>query len=422
MNLTHYQTEFEKIMNREYFSKEVHPIRKDAFSKFLDTGFPTQKWEDWRFTNLSAITKKNFKISDVQDAPKEKLDLSEFEMDDVADIIFYNGHFQRNISTIPKGIQLLTGLEYLETKNWQFNHPANSPFDLLNTAFMDSGLSLVISPNTVIEKPIRILFISSGKENLMVSPIVYFDLGKSASATFIEHHLGDAQAFFQNSSTHIALSQNAHLDHIRIQSNSQEFINMANLNIEQGVDSQYSFFQFAEGGKLSRLNIRADLKGEGANCNLSGLALSTNSQHLDHHIITDHKVAHCTSSQNFKSVLQDSSKGVFVGKTIVRENAQKTDSTQNNKNLLLSNNTLMNSNPQLEIYADDVKCVHGSTTGALDDNALFYLRSRGLDLMESKALLVNGFANELLDKIKQESVRAFITNQFENWLRKNTTG
>ena len=197
-------------------------------------------------------------------------------------------------------------------------------------------------------------------------------------------------------------------------------VNMANQYLYQNQDSRYTFFQFATGSKLGRLNLQAQLDGEGADCNLNGLALSNKNQHLDNHIIMDHKAANCTSSQNFKTVLQDNSSGLFNGRTIVREGAQKTDSSQSNKNLLLSTNALMNSNPQLEIYADDVKCSHGSTTGALDSDALFYLRSRGLDSLAAKSLLIRGFVTELLESVKNENIQKYITGKFSDWISKNT--
>ena len=421
MNIARFQTEFDKMMNRDYFSEKVHPMRQEAFIKFLKVGIPTKKWEDWRHTNLSSISKGSFRLSDGQDAPKSDIDISQYNINDLETIVIYNGHYLEALSSIPTGVQLLSGLEYLEKKDWGFNSPEHSPFDLLNTAFMDSGMSIVVDQNVIVEKPIRMLFISSGLESLMVTPRVHIDLGESSSLTFIEQHVGESTSFFQNESVFITLGQNAQLDHIRIQSNSVTTANIVNIQVGQNADSQYTFFQFADGSQLGRLNIRAELKGEGANCAINGLALSNNSQHLDNHIITDHQVPNCTSSQNFKTVLQDHSSGVFNGRTIVRKDAQKTDSAQSNKNLLLSKSALMNSNPQLEIYADDVKCAHGSTTGALDTDALFYLRSRGLNILSAKALLVRGFATELLDKIKHDGIRDFITERFDIWLTENST-
>ena len=421
MNISDFNIEFDKMMNRDYLSDKVHPMRKKAFSKFLETGLPTKKWEDWRFTDLSPISKSNFRISEKQDAPNGDVDISQYQIDDVETIVIYNGHYIETLSSIPSGIQLLSGLDYLEKTNWEFKSPEPSPFDLLNTAFMDSGMSIVVDQNVIVEKPIRMLFISSGLESLMVTPRIHIDLGESSSATFIEDHRGDSNSFFQNGSTFVTLKQNAQLDHIRIQSNSVTTANIVNMQVEQNADSRYTFFQFADGSQLGRLNIYNKLKGEGANSDINGLTLSNDSQHLDNHIITDHQVPHCSSSQNFKTVLQDHSSGVFNGRTIVRKNAQKTNSSQSNKNLLLSKNALMNSNPQLEIYADDVKCAHGSSTGTLDKNALFYLRSRGLDVLSAKALLVRGFAAELLDLVKHDGTRDFITERFDSWLSENTT-
>jgi Fe-S cluster assembly protein SufD len=421
MNLSNFQTEFDKMINRDYFSDKVHPMRQEAFSKFLEFGLPTKKWEDWRFTNLSSISKGKFRLSEIQDSPKGNIDISQYDMNDLETIVIYNGHYQEAMSSIPNGVQLLSGSDFLEKTNWEFNSPETSPFDLLNTAFMDSGMSIVVDQNVEVKKPIRMLFISSGLESLMVTPRIHIDLGESSSATFIEHHGGDSSSFFQNGSTFVTLEQNAQLDHIRIQSNSVTTANIVNIQVEQNADSRYTFFQFADGSQLGRLNIYNKLKGEGANCAINGLTLSNDSQHLDNHIITDHQVPHCSSSQNFKTVLQDHSSSVFNGRTIVRKDAQKTDSSQSNKNLLLSKSALVNSNPQLEIYADDVKCAHGSSTGALDKDALFYLRSRGLDVLSAKALLVRGFATELLDRVNHESIREFITQRFDQWLTENTT-
>ena len=421
MNISDFNIEFDKMINRDYFSDKVHPMREKAFSKFLKIGLPTKKWEDWRFTDLSSISNSNFRISEKQDAPNGDVDISQYQIDDVETIVIYNGHYIETLSSIPSGIQLLSGLDYLEKTNWEFKSPERSPFDLLNTAFMDSGMSIVVDQNVIVERPIRMLFISSGLESLMVTPRIHIDLGESSSATFIEDHRGDSNSFFQNGSTFVTLKQNAQLDHIRIQSNSVTTANIVNIQVEQNADSQYTFFQFADGSQLGRLNINNELKGEGANSDINGLTLSNDSQHLANHIITDHQVPHCSSSQNFKTVLQDHSSGVFNGRTIVRKDAQKTDSSQSNKNLLLSKSALMNSNPQLEIYADDVKCAHGSSTGTLDKNALFYLRSRGLDVLSAKALLVRGFATELLDLVKHDGTRDFITDRFDSWLSENTT-
>ena len=235
MSLSHFQSEFEKLMNRGYFSDKIHALRDEAFSKFLNTGIPTQKWEDWRFTNLTRIAKGEYRISENHDGPNGEIDFPSFKMEGVNTLVIYNGHYQKKLSSIPSGVQLLSGLDYLKRKNWENNNPENSPFDLLNTAFMDSGMSIVVDPGTDLETPIRMLFISSGKEPIMTSPRIHVDLGESSSATFVEHHAGNSESFFQNGSVFISLEDNTQLEHIRIQSNSEKTTNMGNLHVEQNL-------------------------------------------------------------------------------------------------------------------------------------------------------------------------------------------
>ena len=413
MSFTNYQNEFQKMLDREYFSTDLHPLRKDAFSKLEASGFPTQKWENWRFTNLSALTENHFLISEIKDAPQSTLNLSQYAIDGVQSIVIYNGHFQQDISSIPDGVQLLTGSEYLEYKNGQLSNSENSPFDLLNTAFMDSGVSLIVGKNVIIETPIRILFISDGDSSIMVNPRVHIDVEACSSLTFIEEHVGDAKSLFQNGSVYVTLENNSEVEHIRIQSNSENTHNMANLHVKQSEDSRYTFYQYADGGKFSRSNIYVDLNGENAECSLNCLSLSKENHNS---IVVNHNSPHTHSSQFAKSVLFDHSTGVFNGRTLVRKDAQKIEAHQSNKNLLLSKSAKMNSIPQLEIYADDVKCSHGSTTGQLDDDALFYFQSRGIPKNEAFILLVSGFVSEVMQQIKFEPIKKYIDQKINSWI------
>ena len=412
MSISNYKVEFEKMLNRNYFSKSLHPYRKEAFTQLEKTGFPTQKWEDWKFTNVSNISDGEFMISEISDAPQTTPDIDSYQMEGVDTVVIYNGHYQKDISSIPNGVNLLSGLEYMERKNGNFDRANNSPFDLLNTAFTDSGMCIVLEKNTLVKSPIRILFISNGDRSIMVNPRVNVDIGESSSLTFIEQHVGDAISFFQNESVFITLENNAQLNHIRIQSNSEFTQNMANLNVNQEYDSHYDFFQLVDGSKLGRSNICVQLDGENAQCNINSLTLSKNNQHIDNNIIVNHNSAQTHSSQFVKSILFDTSTGVFNGRTVVHENAQKITAHQTNKNLLLSKKAKMNANPQLEIYADDVKCSHGSTTGQVDEDALFYLRSRGINKQDAMELMVTGFANEVLDKIPQPEIKKAIYTEF----------
>ncbi len=417
MSLSHFQTEFDKLINRAYFSHEVKSMRKDAFSKFLGTGFPSQKWEDWRFTNLSYLKNESFRISESQHTPNSILDISPYEVNGIDTIVIYNGHYQEKISSVPDGIQLMSGIEYIEQNNGKIESTEYSPFDHLNTAFMDIGMCFVVEPNTVVETPVRILFISNGENSVMVNPRVNIDLKESSTLTFIEHHVGDATSFFQNESVFLSLGPNSFVDHVRIQSNSTGTLNIDNLVVNQEIDSHYSFFQFTVGGQLGRTNIHCELNGRGSECNLNGLTLLDEENHSDINIKINHFAPNCQSSQSFKSILRDNSSGVFNGRTVVSKGAQKTDARQSNKNLLLSKKAVMYSNPQLEINTDDVKCAHASTTGELDEEALFYLRSRGLDIQTSKALMIRGFALEELELVKNKNIFDYLINLFQSWLK-----
>ena len=412
MSVSDYKAEFEIFLNRDSFSKSMHFHRKEAFAQFEKTGFPTRKWENWRFTNVSTISDGEFMISEISDAPQTTPNIDSYQMEGVDTVVIYNGHYQKDISSIPNGVNLLSGSEYMERKNGNFNRANNSPFDLLNTAFTDSGMCIVLEKNTLVKSPIRILFISNGDRSIMVNPRVNVDIGESSSLTFIEQHVGDATSFFQNESVFITLGDNAQLNHVRIQSNSEFTQNISNLNVNQAADSQYEFFQLVDGSKLGRSDICVQLDGENAQCNINSLTLSKNNQHIDNNIIVNHNSAQTQSSQFVKSILFDTSTGVFNGRTIVHENAQKITAQQTNKNILLSKKAKMNANPQLEIYADDVKCSHGSTTGQIDEDALFYLQSRGINKQDAMELMVVGFANEVLDKIPHPEIKKAIYTEF----------
>ena len=416
MNMNDYHTEFEKIISQPYFSDKINGSRTKAFEKFLESGIPNKKWDNWRHTDLSIISKEKFRVPENTDAPDNILDLSDIKIEGAYTLVIYNGHYQESSEPLPEGLKVLSNLEYLEPNNWVNENKEKSPFDLLNTSLCFSGISILIDDNVELYDPIQIIFFSSSDDQLLVSPRINVDINESSSATIIEHHIDQSELFFQNSSIVISMGNNASLDHIRIQSNSDNSVNVSNLHVSQMKDSRYNFFQFIDGGRLSRSNIYTYLEKENAECFLSGITLSDKKQHFDTNIITDHISHNCTSLQNFKYVLNGNSTGVFNGRTIVRENSQKTDSKQSNKNLLLSENAIMNSNPQLEIYADDVKCAHGSTTGALDEEALFYLRARGINRKNASSLLTRGFVSELINDLNSLDIKNYLFKRFDNWL------
>ena len=412
----YFKSEFVKVIDRKYFAKESNSIRTKAFDNLIEQGLPNKKDENWRFTDLSSIKKGSFRISEKRDAPNADYNISAHQLESLKTVVFFNGHFQEGLSTLPNRLRVISNQEYMEHNGWALSQPTKSSFDLLNTAFIDSGVNIIVDRGIQIKEPIRLLFICSGDEKLMTSPRVHVDIGESSFLSLFEQHVGDCDEYFFNQSVIVNIERNAKLEHIRLQNNSKSTINMGNLHVKQQEDSTYDFVQFAFGAQLGRIDVNVDLCEEGADVSVKGLNLSDHKQHLDVNVTTNHYAPNCISGQNFKSILKDHSSGVFNGRVIVHAGAQKTDSSQSNRNLLLSKNALMNSNPQLEIYADDVKCSHGSSTGALESDALFYIRSRGIDQETATALLVRGFASEIIEDLKNHDIKDLVMKYFNNWL------
>ena len=409
----YFKSEFSKIINRKYFAKESNSIRTKAFDNLIEQGLPNKKDDNWRFTDLSSIKKGRFRISEKKDAFNADYNISGHELDSLKTVVFFNGHFQESLSTLPKRLRVISNHEYMEQNGWALSQPTKSSFDLLNTAFMDSGISIIVDRGVQINEPIRLLFICSGDEKLMTSPRIHVDVGESSFLSLFEHHVGDCNEYFFNQSVIVNIERNGRLDHIRLQNNSESTINMGNLHVKQQEDSTYDFVQFAFGGKLGRTDVNIDLCEQGANCFVKGLSLSDHKQHLDVNVFTNHYAPNCKSGQSFKSILKDHSSGVFNGRVIVHVGAQKTDSSQSNKNLLLSKDALMNSNPQLEIYADDVKCSHGSTSGNVDREAIYYLMTRGISEKIATKIIIKGFLSDIVSEVQNPEIKKIIENHLE---------
>ena len=410
------QKEFKKIINREKISSNPNPFRKRAYKSFLKEGLPSKKLENWKHTNLSILNKYNLKVPDIQNRLKNNIDISRYGFQSFNTIVIYNGRYEKELSAIPDGVNIESNIESTKHNDLRLIQPNKTSFDYLNTALMGDSISITISESTQVIQPLRILFISSGSEKIMVCPRIYLNMKKSSYLTLLEQHVGDCKEYLLNETNMISIDCNAKLDHIRIQNNSKATVNICNVHVKQGNDSFYSFNQFCLGSLLSRINLYVELRGKGADCSLSGLSLSNNEQHQDAFIETNHLDAHCTSSQNFKFVLKDKSSGSFIGRSIVQEKAYKTNSQQSNKNLLLSEHSIMNSDPQLEIFTDDVKCSHGSSTGALENDALFYIRSRGISEESAKKLLIRGFSAEIFDTLNNDLIQGRVLKDLDSWL------
>ena len=417
MNVNDYKIDFENAITSNIYTDKIFDIKKQSFEKFLVLGLPTNKWESWRHTNLSRLN--NLKpgiMNSIKTSPKG-YKKNNIPVNNLIDIVFYNGVYRKDLSSkLPPGVSISDSLNLLLDDDHLYE---GTPFSLLNSTFLKSGITINIDKNMVLDKPIRVIYNSTGNESEIIYPRVILNVNNSASCTFIEHHINNINNSFQNGVTQISMDENSNLNHIKIQKNSPNMIDISSLMVNQKKESNYNFFQYCDGSDLGRNNIHIIMSGNGSNCNLSGISLTKNIQQIDNNIIVEHKGKHTTSSQVFKSILDEKSSGVFNGKVIIQEGAVKTDAAQSNKNLILSKNAGMNSNPQMEIYNDDVKCAHGSSTGELDQETLFYMRSRGLDLIGAKSLLIRGFIADLIDNISHEKIKNYLYEEFDNWLNEN---
>ena len=314
---------------------------------------------------------------------------------------------------------MTTNLDHFKAnKELYLDHNNSNPFSALNTSMMNSGICITLDPDVILDQPIQIIYATQNiVDPLMNHPRFIFQLGDNSEATIVEHYMGSTDLdYFINPVSNIFLNNNAKLNHFRIEAEDILANHIASTNYTLGADSQLNAVSISSGSKLFRHNINLSFKDKGGYASLNGLSTIKNDQHHDQHIIVDHLKNTCQSKQLFKYILSDRSSGVFNGKVVVKEDTKHTDADQANKNLLLSPEAIMNTNPQLEIYSEDVKCSHGSTTGQIDPEALFYLQSRGISKPKAIELIINGFAKDIIDQINNKDVKDYIDDKVTNWL------
>ena len=415
-----FQEQFDELL--EYWPDEdssLRDLRLKAFNKFKELGLPNKKWEEWQFTDFSSINKLNFRLSKDSDLPTLPKTIPG-RISNSYIIFIVNGHYQPQLSEIPSSVSIATGLEHFRSNPelYSINNSSN-PFLSLNTSMMNSGLPIYIKDNAIIEKPIQVVYLTTNiSDELMNHPRFSFNLGENSESTIIEQYIGStSNSYFINAVTQVNIEKNAKLNHVRIQEDDQMSHHTACTYYTLNKSSILNSTSISSGSQLYRHNIKLSLNDESADATLNGLSLTKDSQHHDQHVIVDHNSDACHSNQLFKYILSDKSSGVFNGRVIVRESTKQTDANQSNKNLLLSPHSLMNANPQLEIYAEDVKCSHGSTTGQIDSEALFYLRSRGISKEKAIELIVGGFAEDILENIKNDDLKTFLSKNIFSWLK-----
>ncbi|MEO8294001.1 MAG: Fe-S cluster assembly protein SufD [Gemmatimonadota bacterium] len=394
-------------------------LRANAAARFHEIGLPTTRNEDWKFTSVAAIGQGTFAVP-AETLPSAgvvaALPAYRFGVSGWCELVFINGRYVPELSDVPASQGLTVhslrdaiqeSPSVLETRLGKVTDFDMQAFTALNTACMSDGAVVHVAPGAVPQFPVHLLYLTDMEQGPVAThPRTLIVAGESSDITVIESYGSvSGSIHFTNAVTEVLVGDNARVEHIKIQRESERAFHVGTIEAVQGADSRFRSFSFAIGGVLARTNIYSIMNAPGSDCTMNGLYLLHGTQHIDHQTRIEHAQPNCTSREIYKGVLDGSSHGVFNGKVFVRPEAQKTDGKQTNKNLLLSDGAKVDTKPQLEIFADDVKCTHGATVGRLDEIGLFYLQSRGIGSAVARRLLTYGFAAEVLAEVTQEPIR-----------------
>jgi len=399
----------------------LRDFRESSFARFQDVGFPTVAEEEWKYTNVGAIAKRDFApVIQLNGTALTKEGLGEWSYQEApARLVFVNGVLRRDLSSVEELPDTVVAIDLVAAANdSQFEgvvrqlferHPESANgFVALNNSLFAGGLFLQLKRNAAVAAPIHLLFLteSGNGKTPAASPRVVVYAEPNSSATIFENYASaGAGAYLTNAVIDFAVEDSAHIQHYKVQRESADGFHIATTNAILGPKAKYETTSINLGGAISRHNIDVVMDHEGAECAVDGLYMVAGNQHTDTHSVIDHRQPHCTSRQLYKGILDGKSRAVFNGKVFVRHGAQQTDAQQTNKNLLLSKEAQVDTKPQLEIDADDVKCTHGAAIGQLDEDELFYLESRGINPALAKNMLTYGFAEEVIERIKIDSIR-----------------
>jgi len=421
-----YLAEFEAISGSAPSAQpeRIRRLRQEAIDRFEELGFPTVRQEEWRFTNVAPIARTSYSLNP-QANGFDPDGLARYRYPDCVQLVVNNGHLvtsMSDLSGLPAGVtvcslsEALSRLpEVVDTHLGRYAKFGDHPFVALNTALHRDGVFVHVPKGVVVELPINIVLTGTpfGDDPHAFFPRNLFVAEENSQVTVVEQFISTAEGSYLTSPvTEIVVEDNAVVDHYKLQRESVEAAHLATFQIHLGRSANFSSHSISWGGGLVRNDVNAVLDGEGSVATLNGLYMVEGSQLIDNHMRVDHVAAHCDSHELYKGILDERSRSVFNGRIYVHKGAQKTDAKQTNRNLLLSHDALCNSNPQLEIFADDVKCTHGSTIGQLDELAIFYLRSRGIGEEAARSLLTYAFAADVVERIKVTQVR----NDLEEFL------
>lgn len=415
-------------------SAPVAAARAKAIGEFGALGLPHRRIEEWKYTDLR-VQLKDIAAPAVDDgteisAADVRLALGTLADVDAHRVVFVNGSHRSKLSALkgaagldvqPLAVALKSVPEKVADGLMRASGPESDATIALNTAFVSDGAIVRVADGATLDKPLMVLFLSAGKASQLTSVRNVISAGEGSTATIIEVHAslkGSAGGSQTNALSEVTVGKNAVLTHVKIAASPGAAVHLANWNVTLGAEATYRGFQYTSGQGLVRNQINAVYAGEGGKLDLSGAYLARGTEHVDTTLVVDHAVPRCESRELFKGVLDDRGRGIFQGKVIVRPDAQKTDGKQMAQALMLSPDAEFDSKPELEIYADDVVCGHGTTTAELDDDLLFYCKSRGIPEHEARVLLIESFVGEALDKIEHEELRAALSVYAMDWLQK----
>jgi len=405
----------------------LRAIADQAIARFSELGLPTMRDEEWRFTRIKPIAETAFRVPE----PAEKdlitaADVDRFSIPEMtcSRLVFVNGHYAPHLSQLrdlPVGVHVMPLSEAIAAHSdlVEAHLARHAPFDAdaftaLNTASIAEGAFVHVPDGAAVEHPIHILNVTvSPEEPVIVHPRNLVVTGTKSHATIVEDYIalnGNDDVYFNNAVTEIVVGKEARIAHYLMERESTKAFNIQTLRIHQEESSDFASHSLMTGGAIVRNNVNPHLAGENCHSLLNGLYLTREKQHVDNHMRVEHARPNCDSRQYYRGILNDKSTAVFSGRIVVDQVAQKTDAVQSNANLLLSDDTRVNTHPQLEIYADDVKCTHGATVGELDEEAVFYLQTRGVNESVARGFLIYAFANESLERIELEPIRKHMEN------------
>lgn len=422
--------ETQSVLSSSAEPEELHLLRKKTFDQFKRLGFPTTKTEDWKYTHLAPFLKEEFATSadnDLLTVNEDFFSKLHIKSLDCYRIVLVNGMYRSEFSDIinDEGVFVSSLDSSFSKKTFKqhfgkYTDTEKNHFAALNTSLFRDGLFLEIKDKIILDKPLHIIHVVSSKSNLFLQPRNLFVIGNHAQLSIIESYVSanDNAEVFVNNVSEIIVGANAHVQHYYIQSGNENARYIHHTEVNQSAASVYNNYKASfPGTAFLRNNLNIALNGENIESHLYGLYLAGGKQVVDNHTIVDHLKPNCQSNQLYKGVMKDEATGIFNGKIFVRKDAQKTNAFQKNNNLMLGKKAVVDSKPQLEIFADDVKCSHGSTVGQFNEDALFYLKSRGIGEEKAKALLIHAFAYDVIEKMPLAPVKAYINKLIEEGLK-----